>query len=157
MNYLGISEEDQKIPILSDIPFIGALFDWSDSTGSSFVDLVVSPLLDGIISLFSAEDEVEILVESMWAIITSAILNPTLTPFIIAILDFYIDEVKITFDVEAYFPIQSFSEIPFKVDLFNYRPEPIEILVVWLYLITGKIIVKWWILPSFNYLFRRTD
>lgn len=152
LNYLGIDEEDQKIPILSDIPFIGALFDLSDSTGSSFVDLVLSPLLDGIISLFSAEDEVQLLVDTMWGIITSAALNPTIAPFIIAILDFYIEDVGIDFEIPATFQIQSFGDFDFKVDLFGLRPEPIDILVAWLYLITGKIIFKAWLIPAFEIL-----
>ena len=152
LNYLGIDEEDQRIPILADIPFIGPLFDLSDSVGSSFVDLVVTPLLDGIIGLFSAEDEVQALVDTMWAIITSAALNPTLAPFIIAILDFYIDDVDIDFEVPALFKFQNFGEIDYQIDLYRLRPEPIDILVAWLYLITGKIIFKYWILPTFRWI-----
>lgn len=152
LNYLGIAEEDQRIPILADIPFIGPLFDLSDSVGSSFVDLVLTPVLDGIIGLFGAEEEVESLVDVMWGIITSAALNPTLAPFIIAILDFYIDDVKIDFDVPALFKIQSFGEIDYSIDLYGIRPDPLDILIAWLYLITGKIIFKWWILPAFRML-----
>lgn len=151
LNFLGIDEEDQRIPILADIPFIGPLFDLSDSVGSSFVDLVVTPLLDGIISLFSAEDEVQVLVDTMWGIITSAALNPTLAPFIIAILDFYIDDVDIDFEVPALFKFQNFGEINYKIDLYKLRPEPLDILIVWLYLITGKIVFKYWILPTFRW------
>jgi hypothetical protein len=151
LNFTGISEENQRIPILADIPVIGALFDLSDSTGSSFVDLVLTPLLDGIISLFSAEDEVQILVDTMWGIITSAALNPTLLPFIIAILDFYIDDVQIDFTVPATFNIQGFK-IDYVVDLFGFRPDPTDILILWLYAITGKIVFKYWIVPAFNVL-----
>lgn len=151
LNFLGIDEEDQRIPILADIPFIGPLFDLSDSVGSSFVDLVVTPLLDGIISLFSAEDEVQVLVDTMWGIITSAALNPTLAPFIIAILDFYIDDVDIDFEVPALFKFQNFAEIDYTIDLYKLRPEPLDILIVWLYLITGKIVFKYWILPTFRW------
>jgi len=155
LNVLGIDEEDQKIPILSEIPFIGALFDLSDSVGSSFVDIVITPILDGIISLFSAEDEVEALVDGLWTVITSAVLNPTLAPFVIAILDFYIDDVGIDFEVPAVFDITSFAEIDYKIDLFRYRPDPLDILVVWLYLITGKIIFKAWILPAYRMIMKK--
>ena len=150
LNFLGIDEEDQKIPILSDIPVIGALFDLSDSTGSSFVDLVLQPLLDGIISLFSAEDEVQVLVDALWGIITGAALNPSILPFVIAILDFYIDDIGIDFQVPALFDIQELGSIDFKIDLFGFRPEPLDILIVWLYLITGKIVFKAWIIPAFE-------
>jgi len=157
LNYLGIDEEDQKIPILSDIPFIGALFDLSDSVGSSFVDLVVSPLIDGIISLFSAEDEVEVLMNALWGIITSAALNPSLTPFVIAVLDFYIDDVKIDFQIPATFDLISFGE----TEPFDYwkivRPEPIDILIVWLYAIVGKIIFKAWVVPAYDLLKRKAS
>jgi len=155
LNYIGIDEENQKIPILSDIPFIGALFDLSGSVGSSAVDLVIQPLLNGIIGLFSAEDEVAILVDTMWSIIISAALNPTLTPFIIAILDFYIDDVGIEFDIPATFDIQEFGSITQDIDLLGFRPEPIDILIVWLYLITGKIVFKWWLKPAFNVIVRK--
>ena len=150
LNFLGIDEEDQKIPILSDIPVIGALFDLSDSTGSSFVDLGLQPLLDGIISLFSAEDEVQVLVDALWGIITGAALNPSILPFVIAILDFYIDDIGIDFQVPALFDIQELGSIDFKIDLFGFRPEPLDILIVWLYLITGKIVFKAWIIPAFE-------
>ena len=155
LNFLGIDEENQKIPILSDIPFIGALFDLSDSTGSSFVDLVVSPLLDGIISLFSAEDEVQMLVDTLWGIITGAALNPSILPFVIAILDFYIDDIGIEFEVPALFDVQELGSFDFKIDLFGFRPEPLDILIVWLYLITGKIVFKAWIMPAFEIIRKR--
>jgi len=155
LNLLGIDEENQKIPILSDIPFIGALFDLSDSTGSSFVDLVISPLLDGIISLFSAEDEVQVLVDTLWGIITGAALNPSILPFVIAILDFYIDDIGIDFQVPALFDIQELGTFDFKIDLFGIRPEPLDILIVWLYLITGKIVFKAWIVPAFELIRKR--
>ena len=155
LNFLGIDEENQKIPILSDIPFIGALFDLSDSTGSSFVDLVISPLLDGIISLFSAEDEVQVLVDALWGIITGAALNPSILPFVIAILDFYIDDIDIDFQVPALFDIQELGSFDFKIDLFGIRPEPLDILIVWLYLITGKIVFKAWIVPAFEMIRKR--
>ncbi len=155
LNFLGIDEENQKIPILSDIPFIGALFDLSDSTGSSFVDLVVSPLLDGIISLFSAEDEVQMLVDTLWGIITGAALNPSILPFVIAILDFYIDDIGIDFEVPALFDVQELGSFDFKIDLLGFRPEPLDILIVWLYLITGKIVFKVWIMPAFEIIRKR--
>jgi len=150
LNYLGIDEEKQRIPILADIPIIGALFDLSGSVGSSFVDIAISPLLDGIIGLFATEDEIALLVESMWAIIISAAASPTLTPFIIAILDFYIDEVGIEFDIPATFNLQEFGSIDYEIDLFGFRPEPFDILIAWLYLITGKIIFKAWVKPAFE-------
>lgn len=149
LNYLGIEEENQRIPILADLPFIGALFDLSDSVGSSFVDLVISPLLDGIISLFSAEDEVQILMDSLWGIITSAALNPTLSPFIIALLDFYIDDVSIDFEVPATFNLTTFGS-PGTLDYFGIRPEPLDVLIVWLYAIVAKIVFKAWLRPAYD-------
>lgn len=148
LNYLGIDEEDQKIPILSDIPVVGALFDLSDSVGSSFVDLIISPILDGIIGLFSAEDEVQILTDALFGIITSAALNPTITPFIIAVLDFYIEDVKIDFSIPASFEISTI-EGEFSFDYFGLRPDPLDVLILWLYAIVGKIVFKAWVRPAF--------
>ena len=149
LNYAGIDEEDQRIPILADIPFIGALFDFSDSTGSSFVDLVISPILDGIISLLGFEDEADALVSTLWTIITSAALNPTLLPFVLALLDFYIDDLDLDFEVPALFNISSIGG--FSIDVFKvFRPEPTDVLILWLYAIVAKIFFKAWVLPAYR-------
>ena len=151
LNYLGIDEENQRIPILADIPFIGGLFDLSDSVGSSAVDLFIGAVLDGVIGLFSAEDEVQALVDSLWLIITSAALNPTIAPFIIAVLDFYIDDVGFEFTVPASFDLD--FDFEGELDLLGFfRPEPLDILIVWFYAIVLKITFKAWILPVVNVL-----
>lgn len=147
LNYLGIPEDQQKIPFLSDIPGIGGLFDFTDGLGASAVDLVLTPILEGIFSLLGLEEEAESLIDILWGIIFSAATNPTLTPFIIAILDFYIDDVKIDFELSALFPIS--AELELELDLLKlFRLEPIDILVVWTYLIVGKILFKAWVKPA---------
>jgi hypothetical protein len=146
LNYTGVAEENQRIPILSDIPYIGGMFDLSDSVGASAVDLVLSPIIDGIANFFAVEDELENLIEAVWSLILSAALNPTLTPFIIGVLDFYIEEVGITFGVPTMFDIST----DFKLDAFDYlgfRPEPLDILIVWLYAIVLKIVFRAWLEP----------
>ncbi len=153
LNFLGIDEENQRIPILADIPVIGSLFDLSDSTGSSFVDIVLSPLLDGVFSLFEVEDEVQALTDALWGIITSAALSPTLLPFTIALLEFYIESIDIDIRIPATFSIGNL-ETDFTYDVFGLRPEPLDVLVAWLYLITGKIIFKAWVRPAFDALAR---
>ena len=151
LNYLGIDEENQRIPILADIPFIGGLYDLSDSVGSSAVDLFIGAVLDGVIGLFSAEDEVQALVDSLWVIITSAALNPTIAPFIIAVLDFYIDDVGFEFTVPASFDLD--FDFEGELDLLGFfRPEPLDILIVWFYAIVLKITFEAWILPVVNVL-----
>lgn len=153
LNYLGIPEDQQRIPILADIPIIGGIFDLSDGVGSSFVDLIISPLFDLGFSLLGLEDEAEALFDALWVIISSAVLNPTLTPFVIALLDFYIDEVKIDFSVPFALSIQTFEGGT--LDVFKiFRPEPIDILILWLYAIVGKIVFKRWMIPAFQALKR---
>ena len=154
LNFIGIDEENQRIPILSDIPIIGSLFDLSDSTGSSIVDIALTPLLDGIFSLFSLEDEVQTLTNSLWSIIMSAALSPSLLPFTIALLDFYVESVSIEIQVPATFNISE-TKTDLSFDVFGIRPEPLDILVAWLYLITGKIVFKAWIRPAFDLLTSR--
>jgi hypothetical protein len=149
LNYAGIKEEDQRIPILADIPIIGALFDLSDSVGSSFVDLVISPVLDGIFSLFGLEDEVQALTDLLWGIITSAALNPSLTPFVIALIAFYVEEVGITFDVPILFDFLIDSDQSIDI-LTVFRFEPIDILIVWLYAIVAKLLIKAWVIPAYR-------
>jgi len=153
LNFVGIDEENQRIPILADIPVIGSLFDLSDSAGSSFVDIVLSPLLDGVFSLFEVEDEVQALTDALWGIITSAALSPTLLPFTIALLEFYIESIDIDIRIPATFSIGNI-ETDFTLDVFGLRPEPLDVLVAWLYLITGKIIFKAWVRPAFDVLAR---
>lgn len=149
LNYVGIDEEDQRIPILADIPFIGALFDLSDSVGSSFVDLVVSPVLDGIFSLFGLEDEVQALTDLLWGIITSAALNPSLSPFVIALIAFYVEEVGLSFDVPILFDFLIDSDQT--IDIFSvFRFEPIDILILWIYAIVAKVLIKAWVIPAYR-------
>ena len=149
LNYLGIDEENQRIPILADIPVVGALFDLSTTVGSSAVDIVVSGLLDGILGLFLEEDEVQVLVDALFGIIISAALNPTIAPFIVAILDFYIDDVRIEFEVPASFDLD--FEFEGELDLLSFvRPDPLNILIVWLYAIVAKIVFKAWLRPAYQ-------
>lgn len=151
LNYLGIPEDQQRIPFLADIPGIGGLFDLSDGLGSSAVDLVLTPILDFTFGLFGLEDVEESLIEALWGIILSAALNPTVAPFVIAILDFYIVNVSVDLDVDVAFPID--VQLDLKLDVFSLvRPEPIDILVLWLYAITGKVIFKAWLVPAWNVL-----
>ena len=149
LNYTGIPEAKQRIPFLADIPIIGGLFDFSDSIGSSAVDLVLSALFDGIYSLFNLEDEVQALTDQVWSIITAAALSPSLLPFTIALLEFYVESIAFDIEIPTTF---SFNEIDndLTFDVFGIRPEPLDILVVWIYLITGKIIFKAWIKPAFD-------
>lgn len=150
LNYLGVPEEAQRIPFLADIPGVGALFDFSDGLGASAVDLVLTPILEGVFSLLGLNDVKESAVEALWSLILSAALNPTITPFILAVLDFYIDDVEISFTLDALFPINGLN-LDFDVDFWKvFRPEPIDILVLWLYAVVGKIVFKAWVLPAFQ-------
>lgn len=151
LNYMGIDEANQRVPILADIPIIGGLFDFSETIGSSAVDLVLTALLDGIFSLFEVEDEVQALTDELWSVIVTAALSPTLLPFTIALLDFYVEKVSISIEVPALFTLAE-TDLDLSLDVFGIRPEPLDILVVWLYLITGKIVFKAWIKPAFNIL-----
>ncbi len=147
LNFVGVEEDQQKIPFLSEIPIIGSLFDLSDSFGSSAVDLVITPVLNGILELIFGEEVVESLIDLLWGIILSASLNPTLAPFIIAILNFYIDEIDIDAEISVEFSISSL-ESNLNFDIFGIlRPDPYDILILWVYLITGKIIFKSWLIP----------
>lgn len=147
LNYLGIPEDKQRIPFLADIPFIGGLFDLSDSTGASAVDLVLNTVFDGIVSILGLEDETEVLLDALFGIIISAGLNPAIAPFIIAILDFYVEEVSIDFTVALVFNINAIQNG--QVDFWKvFRPEPLDVLILWTYAIVAKIVFKAWIVPS---------
>ena len=149
LNYLGIPEEKQRIPFLADLPIIGGLFDLSDSTGSSAVDLILTPVFEGVFELLGLSDEKEELVQALWGIILSAATNPVVAPFIIAILDFYIDDVGIDFNIDMTFFTLSTTQL--EVDFWQLlKPEPIDVLVLWTYAIVGKILFKQWVVPAWN-------
>jgi hypothetical protein len=93
------------------------------------------------------------LTDALWGIITSAALSPTLLPFTIALLEFYIESIDIDIRIPATFSIGNI-ETNFTFDVFGLRPEPLDVLVAWLYLITGKIIFKAWVRPAFSVLAR---
>ena len=147
LNYLGVDEDKQRIPILADIPIIGSLFDLSDSFGSSAVDLVITPLLNFTIEKIFGKEAVETLSDILWGIIISAGTNPLLSPFIIAILDFYIDNIDVNAEVSIEFNLSTI-ESNLNFDMFGiFRPEPYSILILWLYAITGKMIFRHWLQP----------
>lgn len=147
LNFLGVDEDKQRIPFLADIPIIGSLFDLSDSFGSSAVDLVITPVLNSIIEFVFGEEVVESLIDALWGVILSAALNPTLAPFIIAILNFYIDNIDIDAEIGIEFSLSAI-ESNLNFDVFGIlRPEPYDILILWLYAITAKIIFKFWLVP----------
>lgn len=153
LNYLGVPEEKQRIPFLADLPFIGGLFDVSDSLGASGIDLLITGVFDAIYSFFGLEDEAEALVETLWSIILSAALNPAIAPFIIAILDFYVDEVNINFNLDLLF--QANANVDVQVDLLRMvKFEPIDILILFTYAIIGKVFWKAWVIPAWSYVKR---
>lgn len=154
LDFLGIPEEKQRIPFLADIPFIGGLFDLSDSFGASAVDLLITPIFDAVFGLLGLEEEAEDLMESLWTVILSAALNPSITPFIIAIMDFYIDDVEITFDLDLLFDVQALNA-NVKLDLLNLAQfDPIDVLVLWTYAIMLKVVFKVWLKPALDVLKR---
>ncbi len=147
LNYLGVDEDKQRIPILADIPIIGSLFDLSDSFGSSAVDLVITPILNFTIEKIFGKEAVETLSDILWGIIISAGTNPLLSPFIIAILDFYIENIDVNAEISIEFNLSTI-ESNLNFDVFGvFRPEPYSILILWLYAITGKMIFRHWLQP----------
>ena len=149
LNYLGIDEEDQRIPILADIPFIGGLFDLSETVGSSALDLVITPIVDGIVDFFFPEEIQESVLDVLWTTITAAAANPTIAPLIIGILDFYIDRIDIEINVPASWDIEQL-DFEYQIDLFGFRPDPTDILILWFYAISAKIVFNSWITPAWN-------
>ena len=149
LNFTGLPEEKQRIPFLADIPVIGGLFDVSTGFGTSPLDVAITGIINTVLGFFF-EEEIESLIDIFWSIIVSAALNPLLTPFIIAILDFYIDSIDINSTVA--FAVQFDKlDIDYYFDTFKlFKPEPLDILILWLYAITGKIIFKYWLLPIFT-------
>ena len=102
---------------------------------------------DGIVSILGLEDETEVLLDALFGIIISAGLNPAIAPFIIAILDFYVEEVSIDFTVALVFNINAIQNG--QVDFWRvFRPEPLDVLILWTYAIVAKILFKAWIVPS---------
>ena len=153
-NFFGTAEKDQKIPFLSDIPYIGRLFDFgTDKLGASVVDdFIITPVLNWIFKGF-LPDEVEAnLVDAAWIIILGASQNDTLADFVENVLEFYVDEINADFEVPTGWGGEQDATLP----LMNLIPqEPLIILQVMAYAIIAKIVFRAWVVPSAAYFMRQ--
>jgi len=153
-NFFGTAEKDQKIPFLSDIPYIGRLFDFgTDKLGASVVDdFIITPVLNWIFKGF-LPDEVEAnLVDAAWIIILGASQNDTLADFVENVLEFYVDEINADFEVPTGWGGEQAATLP----LMNLIPqEPLIILQVMAYAIIAKIVFRAWVVPSAAYFMRQ--
>ena len=153
-NFFGTAEKDQKIPFLSDIPYIGRLFDFgTDKLGASVVDdFIITPVLNWIFKGF-LPDEVEAnLVDAAWIIILGASQNDTLADFVENVLEFYVDEINADFEVPTGWGGEQDATLP----LMNLIPqEPLIILQFMAYAIIAKIVFRAWVVPSAAYFMRQ--
>jgi len=65
------------------------------------------------------------------------------------LIAFYVEEVGITFDVPILFDFLIDSDQSIDI-LTVFRFEPIDILIVWLYAIVAKLLIKAWVIPAYR-------
>ena len=155
LNYLGVPEDQQKIPFLSDIPYIGKVFDFGeDKLGGSFIDdLIITPILDFILSPFLPEEVEATLVDGIWLLLATAATSDSLSSWTGALLNFYVDNISAEFES----PFASDTEVEIENPLLKlFQLDPIAILEYTLYAVVAKIVFNGWIRPAYGYFSRQT-
>jgi len=155
LNFLGVPEEKQRIPILADIPYIGRIFDYGeDKLGGSIIDdLVITPLIDLIVSPFLPEEVQATLIDGIWILIATAATSETLNEWVVALLNFYVDNINA--DFEAPFAVGGEFEVENPLlKLFSF--EPLAILEVMLYAVVAKIVFNAWVKPAYGFFAQTT-
>jgi len=155
LNFLGVPEDQQKIPFLSDIPYIGKVFDFGeDKLGGSFIDdLIITPIIDFILSPFLPEEVEATLVDGIWLLLATAATSDTLSEWTGALLNFYVDNISAEFQS----PFASDTEVEIENPLLKlFQIDPIAILEYTLYAVVAKIVFNGWIRPAYGYFSRQT-
>lgn len=142
LNWFNIPEEKQRIPILADIPYIGGLFDLSESVGTSPFDVFIfNPIIDWLIP----EDPYAKLVD---------VINgdyDTFDLFVLSVLTFWVDEIEIS--PLTTLPIIAGDTDPLVLDSLPFplpKVDPIDILAWFAIACVAKIVVKGWVLPAWR-------
>ena len=138
LDWVGIDEEDQRIPWIADIPVIGRLFDLSVGFGTSLTDAFIIDPLFGLIP-----DEA---FEGLSDIISFDF--PAWQFALLAILDWFIKEVNFTGDIQLAFGSREPTEVRASVPL--PRLEPLDALALFTVACVGKIVVKGWVIPAWR-------
>ena len=147
-----LDEEDQKIPFLSDIPWIGTLFDFSDKAGSSPVgDLFLVPLFNLVLKAFGIEEEVETLYEVFVTGLIAASQAPVIGDAMLIILNTLV-EINVDVEVDLAFGVTDFEG---RLPLLRIQ-DPLRILEVFLYAIVAKVVFKAWVQPAIGFFTKQT-
>ena len=147
-NAFGTDEEDQRIPFFADIPYVGTLFDFSDKAGSSPLgDLIIVPLINGVLDLLGVEQEVQTLYEVFLTALLAASQAPVIGDAMLIMLNFLI-EINVESTVDLAFGV---SEFDFGGQPFMRAQDPLRILEVFSYAIVAKIVFNAWVRPAFAF------
>ena len=73
----------------------------------------------------------------------------------IALIEFYVEDVDLDFDLTVLFDLQTASDRSFNI-FSIFRFDPTDILILWLYAIVIKIFAKAWVIPAFRSLVRNS-
>ena len=147
-----LDEEDQKIPYLSDIPWVGTLFDFSDKAGSSPLgDLFLVPLFNNVLKLFGIEDEAETLYDVFVTGLIAATQAPVIGDAMIIILNTLV-EINVDVEVDLAFGVTEFEG---RLPLLRIQ-DPLRILEVFLYAIVAKIVFNAWVQPAIGFFTKQT-
>ena len=139
-------EEEQKIPILSSIPWFGRLFDWSESVGTSPIQsLIIEPMIEASFEFFVGE-EPEDYYSAMVAMMLLASRSETLEGMVGTVLSFWYSDLEYTGEVILGIDT-SHSVTDMLLLRSNLSADPLIILELFTYAIVGKMVYTYWLKP----------
>jgi hypothetical protein len=139
-------EEEQKIPILSSIPWFGRLFDWSESVGTSPIQsLIIEPMIEASFEFFVGE-EPEDYYSAMVTMMLLASRSETLEGMVGTVLSFWYSDLEYTGEVILGIDT-SHSVTDMLLLRSNLSADPLIILELFTYAIVGKMVYTYWLKP----------
>ena len=106
-----------------------------------------------IVSPFLPEEVQATLIDGIWILIATAATSDTLNEWVVALLNFYVDNINA--DFETPFAVGGEFEVENPLlHLFSF--EPLAILEVMLYAVVAKIVFNAWVKPAYGYFVKQT-
>jgi hypothetical protein len=137
---LFLSEEEQ-----ANIPVIGFLFEgagWSP----------IGAIIEGIIDFFVEPETQQSLFDVFIGVLIAASQEELLEDAVIAILNFYVNEIS----AELLVPLEFGREIDYGgIPLLRIQ-DPLRVLEVFTYAIVAKIVFNAWVRPAFGFFMKQT-
>lgn len=144
-----LPEDQQRIPYLADLPYIGGLFDVSEGIGTSVVDLLINWGVGKVIDWFVPDS----IAASFYELLDEAIGTEDLAVWYVAVITFFYD-LGINIVLEPLI-IETPQNLFFEESLPLPLPqgiEPLDILAFATVACVAKIVFNGWVRPAWGLL-----